>query len=67
MSILFLLNSVIYYGTRYQVNSIYQLRQESRSTQNSSGKRTYESVNNGIKRDNILVFIIIIITYIVTI
>jgi hypothetical protein len=59
MSILFLLNSAIYYGTRYQVNSKHQTRQESRNTQNSSGKRIYKSVNNGIKRGNILLLIII--------
>jgi hypothetical protein len=61
MSILFLLNSAIYYDTHHKVNSNYWTRQGNRNTQNSSGKGIYKLLDNGFKRDNILEFLLLLL------
>jgi len=61
MSILFLLNSAIYYDTHRKVNSNYRTRQETLNTENSSGKRIYKSVDSGFKRNNILKLLLLLL------
>lgn len=39
--------------THHKVNSKYRTRQGNRNTQNSSGKTTHKSIDNGIKSDSL--------------